>query len=236
MAASYPSAVKTFAARSNGGVIDASHVNDLQDEVNAIEAGLLNGTAPLNSSKSTLVSLSVTGASTLAGTVNVTGNSTFTGTVNFTGTVTGVATNNPPRVRASMSSTQNVSSNTWTGLTWNTNVYDSTGMHSTTTNSSRITFVGSTGIYHIGAQVTLSTVVSGASFLRIMVNDSSEALSVKADGSNSTNCPMNLSGDLRVADTTDYITVQVRLATSTGSVLAESSNSAMGFWAHFISS
>ena len=67
MAASYPSAIKTFATRSNGQTIDASQVNDLQDEVNAIEAGLLNGTAPLTSSNATVAALSVLGPSTFVG-------------------------------------------------------------------------------------------------------------------------------------------------------------------------
>lgn len=39
MAASFPTTVKTFTTKSNNvDTIDASHVNDLQDEVNAIEA------------------------------------------------------------------------------------------------------------------------------------------------------------------------------------------------------
>lgn len=67
MAAQYPAAVKSFVTRNAGDVLQPSHVNDLQDEVNAIEAGLLQGSAPLNSSNSTLASLSVTGNSTLAG-------------------------------------------------------------------------------------------------------------------------------------------------------------------------
>ena len=71
MAASYPGSVKTFATRATGQTIDPSHVNDLQDEVNAIEAGLLNGTAPLNSSRSTLVALSVSGNSTLASSITL---------------------------------------------------------------------------------------------------------------------------------------------------------------------
>ena len=86
MAASYPGSVKSFTNKSNGQAIEASHVNDLQDEVNAIEAGLLNGTAPLTSSRaivgalsaaaSTLASLVVPGGSTLANLQA--GNSTLT--------------------------------------------------------------------------------------------------------------------------------------------------------------
>src|SRR3990167_2607956 len=70
MAASYPGSVKTFTTRNAGDVIQPAHVNDLQDEVNAIESGLLNGTAPLNSSNSTVANLSVSGGSTI-GAVNV---------------------------------------------------------------------------------------------------------------------------------------------------------------------
>lgn len=67
--ASYPLSVKTFTTKNAGDTIQPADVNDLQSEVNAIEAGLLNGTAPLNSSHSTLVTLSVTGGSTFAGSV-----------------------------------------------------------------------------------------------------------------------------------------------------------------------
>jgi hypothetical protein len=86
MAASYPTAVKSFTSKSAGDTIQPAHVNDLQDEVAAIEGGLLGGTAPLNSSRSTLASLSVTGNSTLAalnagastlGSLSVTGASTL---------------------------------------------------------------------------------------------------------------------------------------------------------------
>jgi len=44
-AASYPSSVKTFTTKANGDAIQAAHINDLQDEVTAIEGGLLNGLA-----------------------------------------------------------------------------------------------------------------------------------------------------------------------------------------------
>ena len=70
MAAQYPSAVKSFSARNPGDVIQPSHVGDLQDEVNAMEAGLLQGTAPLNSSNSTVALLTVTGVFTAGAAVN----------------------------------------------------------------------------------------------------------------------------------------------------------------------
>lgn len=42
-AASYPTSVKVFTTKTTGETIAAAHVNDLQDEVVAIEQGLLNG-------------------------------------------------------------------------------------------------------------------------------------------------------------------------------------------------
>lgn len=45
MAASYPTAVKAFTSKNTGDVVQATHVNDLQDEVTAIENALLNGLA-----------------------------------------------------------------------------------------------------------------------------------------------------------------------------------------------
>lgn len=64
--ASFPTAVFSPASKSNGQTIEASHVNDLDGEVVAIESGYLNGTARLNSSNSTLANLSVSGGSTFA--------------------------------------------------------------------------------------------------------------------------------------------------------------------------
>jgi hypothetical protein len=43
MSASYPGSAKTFVSRNAGDVIQPAHVNDLQDEVNAIETALVAG-------------------------------------------------------------------------------------------------------------------------------------------------------------------------------------------------
>lgn len=59
--ANYPSAVSAFGSVSGGQTIQPADVNDLRREIEAIEGGLLNGTARLNSSATSVVSLSVTG-------------------------------------------------------------------------------------------------------------------------------------------------------------------------------
>src|SRR5574337_904164 len=46
MAASYPASIKTFTTKvDNVDFPQAVHVNDMQDEINAIETGLINGFA-----------------------------------------------------------------------------------------------------------------------------------------------------------------------------------------------
>lgn len=77
--ATYPSGVKTFTSKSAGQSVSASHVNDLQDEVIAIEDGLLNGTAPIVSSRATVASLQVSGHSTVVGSLTVSSNCTVAG-------------------------------------------------------------------------------------------------------------------------------------------------------------
>jgi hypothetical protein len=56
MPASYPSSAKTFTTKSNNTTADASHINDVQLEITAIEQDLLSGSA---------VSRGGTGATTL---------------------------------------------------------------------------------------------------------------------------------------------------------------------------
>lgn len=74
--AQYPTAVATFTSKNPGDKIPSADWNSITGEITAIETGLLNGTARLNSSGSTLASLSVTGGSTLTS-LQVNGNSSF---------------------------------------------------------------------------------------------------------------------------------------------------------------
>ena len=72
--ASFPTSAKVFASFSNGATSDAAQVTDIYAEVEAIEDGYLNGSARLNSSNSTVKTLSVTGGSTFGGNLNIGGN------------------------------------------------------------------------------------------------------------------------------------------------------------------
>ena len=146
---SFPGSVKSFTTKNSGDVIQAAHVNDLQDEVNAIEAGYINATAPLNSSRSTVATLSVLGASTFAARPTMPP---------------------PDAVRVTFGSTQTISSAAST-LAWRSQDYiTNSSMHSTGTNPERLT-PQSTGLYMINAGVLTSSNSTG--YRQLAIFDSS---------------------------------------------------------------
>lgn len=138
---SYPASVKSFTAKASGQNIDPAHINDIQDEINAIEAGLLNGTAPLNSSGSTMARLQVTGGSTF--TLRPTMPPTAMAQV-FLDDVTNLTNDSTLAVA-------------WTGDAILTN----SSMHSTGTNPLRLT-PQTTGVYLITAGLRLSAMHSAS--------------------------------------------------------------------------
>lgn len=180
MSASFPGAVKTFATRNAGDVIQPAHINDLQDEVNAIEAGLLNGTAPLNSSNSTFASISVPGLAKFNGipyTMPSSGPSTgqVLTCVSTSGSTAGLEWRSPSAKNYghfTQRSTQSITNNTWIGLNFDTDVINSGGLHSTSANSSRITFTVSTGVYLVSAKASFSSNASANILgIRLVLND-----------------------------------------------------------------
>lgn len=194
--ASFPTSVKSFGSRANGQTIDASHINDLQDEVNAIEDGYRNATAPLNSSGSTLATLNVTGGSTLAS-LDVNGNSTLASSITFgtipyvlpssggstghvltcvstSGSTMGLewrasVTTTPDAVRAQLEAVQELASGSSVGVSWTTRAFiTNSSMHSTATNPDRLT-PQTSGVYAIQVNINQRT---GAA-LTIEIKDSS---------------------------------------------------------------
>lgn len=240
--ASYPTAVKSFTTKANGNTIQPAHINDLQDEVNAIEAGLLNGTANLNSSNSTVANLTVTGGSTFAGTLQVSGNSTFGGTLQVNGnstfagnvTITGTLTANMSRpfVRLTHSAKQDVANATWTGLSFDTETVDGSNLHSTAVNSSRINLTSS-GSWLIGGCVSFNANSSGQRFVRILLNDTTTILTMSqlavSGGLVTALAPIT---QAYVTSTSQYVTLLVYGDPgSTVSVTADGGANPCNFWA-----
>ncbi len=144
----YPTSVFSPSARSNGQTIDASHVNDVQTELTAVENALL-GTITH--------SLNVSGASTLA-TLSA-GASTFT---------VRPVTPPPHAAQVYLESSVTIGSSAQSTLAWNAQGFlTNSSIHSTTTNPERLT-PQSTGLYRITAQVghTPTTLASMAAILR----------------------------------------------------------------------
>ena len=151
--ATYPGGVKTFTTKVDGAgnKVFASHINDLQDEVTALEDGLLNGTAPVTSSRVTAAALQVAGGSTFTGAVRVAGTSTFEGVATFSTIV-----HAPSQPAFSLTSTALLTgtAGSTTSVSFETEVVDRGGFHSTGSNPSLVTVPsGSSGLYWLTAQV-----------------------------------------------------------------------------------
>ena len=145
---SYPTSVFAPSAKSAGQTIQHTHVNDLQDEVVAIESGLRTGTAPLNSSGSTVATLSVTGGSTFA---------------------SRPVMPPPDSARAQLDAIQEIASGSSVGVSWTNTLFETnSSLHSTGTNPDRLT-PQSTGVYLFMTSLLIRT---GAS-LEVSIKDSS---------------------------------------------------------------
>lgn len=136
--ASFPGSVYNPSLKSAGQTIQAAWFNDPDAEIVAMQDGYRNATAPLNSSNSTVVALSVTGGSTFA-----------------------VRPTMPPphAARVALASTVTLGDGVSTVLTWTTGDFlTNSSMFSAP--SSMLT-PQSTGLWHATAQVAFSPASGG---------------------------------------------------------------------------
>src|SRR3990167_735164 len=164
--ASFPTSVFAPATRTPGQTIGSAHVNDLQDEVVAIEDGYRNGSAPLNSSGSTVAALSVTGPSTFGGAVTFGSTSPHRGSLRSPSTRTGEIAVYPPDSTASTAlgrvflpdgSELNVSTSGTAGLQEAIAAASTTGADLRVIGGSDFgSTIGGAVVYHIGSTRTLS--------------------------------------------------------------------------------
>ena len=193
---SFPASVFAPTTKTAAQTIQAAHVNDVQDEIVAIEGGYRNATAPLNSSNSTLAARSGVGHSTWArpippGTIPT----IFPARGGATGQVlTCVSTSGSTmglegravtaEVAVVGGSTTLIPANTTTAITWPTDDYISnSSMHSTASNPERLT-PQSTGVYRFTANVSWGA--ARGAFTRVIIHDSSGGvIAWSQDGSTS---------------------------------------------------
>lgn len=137
----FPGAVYSPATKSAGQTITAAFFNDPDSEITAIEGGYLNGTARLNSSNSTLANLSVTGGSTLGGTLQSSNSTLNALQVSSNSTFALRPTMPPPEaVRVYLDSTVTIGSSAASTISWLAQEFAiNSSVHSTGTNPQRLT-------------------------------------------------------------------------------------------------
>lgn len=262
--ANYPTSNPSFTTKQDG--VDkpqAAHINLIQDEVVALGTALRTGldhALTVNTGGATISSgglsvstgsvniggpssvntLQVNGASSFAGAMQVAGAASFSSAVSFGGAVsfTGSGTIYPtvPTCLLTHSVSVSISSAAWTGLNWDTEVRDDRGMHSTSVNSSRVTFVDSTGVYALTANVSLSSLTTGLWLVRLQMNDTTTvALTMVNPPASVSIASATISAPVRVASTTEYATVQVQTQSQASSVFANALQTPVSFGAVFVS-
>lgn len=259
----YPTSVPAFASKNSGDVVQAAHINDLQTEVTAIANGLLNGIAhPQVLSSGLTVStgntilgqnldvagnstfhgsmvissgLTVsTGATVIGGSLQVNGNSTFAGSVNITGTLTLIP--DVYKCVLTHSTLTPVAAGGTVIPSWDTETAATAGMHSTASNSSRITFAPSTGWWRVGATLPLNTASSGIFTIRLRLNDTSGIAYQPNYTPTAGVTDLNVETLVRAQSTADYVTVAATVsAASTNSISHNSTFTRLQFYAHFVS-
>lgn len=175
--ATFPGGVKVFTNKTDGVSVNAAvDINDLQNEVNAIEDGYLNGSARLNSSNSTHTALSVTGGSTLA-TLQVTGASSFA-TLNVTGASSFAVhpVMGPPEAAVVfLQDAYDPGSSAASTLSWKAeHLITNSSAHSTASNSERL-IPQSTGLHQFTLQVRYTGQPATSVFGRLTIQDSSNS-------------------------------------------------------------
>jgi hypothetical protein len=227
--------------------------NGIAHAVTISTGGLTVSTGSVNiGGPSSLATLQVNGGSTFVGTVamssnlTVAGDSTIAGSLTVSGTIeaaNGVTVGGVsvvgrlPGARLTLAAAAvAINSGAWTGLGWTTEEYDSTGLHSTASNSSRVNLTSS-GLWSFGGEVTwaigspASTTIVG---VRVLANDATALVGhYGLTGSPSvTQWPVAVSGMHYATSTTTYLTFQV-LQTGGGSMDATGSTGSGGGPTHF---
>lgn len=213
MAASYPTAVKSFTVKNAGDTIQPAHLNDLQDEVAAIEGGLLNGTAPLHSSNSTVANLSVSGGSTVAHLQA--GDSTIAGTLTVTTLIsTSITARNAESYVQAFTGAPFEFSSVAGVVALDQRQVDLSSEYDSTT----YTFTPkSTGVYTITARAIARNIAASVS-LGIYVNSTLAALTGQAGGAGNSTAGLSVTTIQRLSSgAAGSVQVQAWMDTSTGS-------------------
>lgn len=243
---SFPGSVFSAASRSAGQTIGSAHMNAVQDELNAITDGYLNGTARLNSSASTLASLDVNGNSTLASSITFgsipyvmpsSGGSTgqVLTCVSTSGSTMGLewrdaAVSSAVYARVNASTGLQVANDALTVVSFNNQrTITPASVHSTTTNPTRLT-APSSGMYVISGGVRWNSLSTGAgrAVLSIRLNGATDLVTETVGLAGTFTLTKNITTLYNLA-ATDYVELTVEQNSGSTGSLAVSANTSPEF-------
>lgn len=122
---------------------------------------------------------------------------------------------------------QTLADNTPTSITWNTEILDPSGLHSTSVNTDRVT-VSEAGLYLVGCQLQWAANGTGAR-QAILGHNGATAFGVGQAGGNASTGETTMSVSIYSAAATDYFTC-TGYQTSTGKLDVVKANGASRFW------
>ena len=216
----FPSGVFTPTTKNTGDAIQASHINDLQTEVTAIETGLITG--PIQLPQSSLTSLSVSGGSTFSGPV------VFSSAVSFGPNGT-LSLPTPPSCRLTMAAAVQVAGATATAISWDTERFDASAMHGGT--SSQVAFL-STGLWEVGACVEWHANIQGGPSLKLVLDDATPMVEAYGPLVVSKKQVQTVSTLYRVSNSTSFFTVVVAQDSGSTTNIVKTGNSSPEVWAY----
>lgn len=165
MSATFPTGIKSFSTKLAGQTVAAAHVNDLQDEVVALETQLVTG--PLKPALGSAAAPTYALVGDLDTGMYSSGANALefaTNGVKALGIDSTQFIDSPtqPRASAFNSGVQSVASASFTVITFDSEDYDVGGMHSTSANTSRMTIpTGGDGLYLLTANITFAPSTTG---------------------------------------------------------------------------
>lgn len=142
-----------------------------------------------------------------------------------------------PSARAFHSTTQSIASGSYVALAFNSELYDGAGMHSTVSNTGRLTVpAGAGGKYSIGgcAELAASPGNPVRRGIQIRVNGATVIARDEADRNPSNDAPMSISTEYFLA-AGSYVELMVMQNTGVSINALASGGYSPHFWAHWVS-
>lgn len=144
-----------------------------------------------------------------------------------------------PSARVYHNTTQSIASGSYTALVFNSELYDGAGMHSTVSNTGRLTVpAGAGGVYSIGGCVELDDSAGNPvrRGIQIRVNGATVIARDEADRNPSNDAPLAISTEYFLAGAgTSYVELMVMQNSGVSINALASGGYSPHFWAHWVS-